>query len=88
MKKIIFPEIKSDDLKHCPFCNGKAQFYISSYDGDRKTKKWWFNIRCEKCLIKQSNIYELEIVFGKNGDIILHTDERHKAIEDWNRRCN
>lgn len=38
MKKIIFPEIKSDELKRCPFCNGKGEFYISSYDGDKKQK--------------------------------------------------
>lgn len=76
------------ELKPCPFCGGKGEIYIVDYDGDKSTRKWWFNIRCGKCLLKQSKVYRLDVRFSKNGDIKTLTDERNKAINDWNRRIN
>ena len=88
MKKIR-KELKNEKLEPCPFCSGKGQVSISNianYNANESRAKWYFNIECAKCGIRQSNIYELEIMFCGNGEIAFLKDERKKAIDDWNMR--
>ena len=76
------------ELKPCPFCGGKAEFHISSYDGNNSTRKWWFDVRCKKCFSRLPNVYRIDVLFSTSGDIKILTDERNKAVEKWNRRVN
>lgn len=86
MKKMTSKEMRYDKLESCPFCSGKGQVSIVNSIADERKVEWYFNIECAKCGVKQSNIYEIEIMLCGNGEIKFIKDERKKAIDDWNTR--
>lgn len=88
MKKFnvnVCKEVKNE-IEQCPFCSGKSIIRISSYNANKSSMKWYFNIECDKCKVVQPKLYEIEVMFCQSGEIKLLKDERKKAIDDWNTR--
>lgn len=84
--KVNRKEFKNTKLEPCPFCLGKGQIRISTYNAQKTSMKWYFNIECAKCGVKQPKLYEIEVMLCGNGEIRFFKDERKKAIDDWNMR--
>lgn len=75
-------------LKPCPFCGGKAEFYVINNDASHhdNESRFIFNIRCMSCKIYSPKRYELRFELGSDGELISIIDERKNAAEAWNRR--
>lgn len=80
---------KCETLKPCPFCGGKAEFSINRVrETDMKDADFLFIIQCSKCKISLPRFYRVTCRVGSQGDFEALSDERRKAIADWNRRIN
>ena len=80
---------KCESLKPCPFCGGKAIFRIErAMDTDVKYAKFLFSIRCDKCGVSSPRLYSVICRVDNKGSFEALSDERQKAIADWNRRIN
>lgn len=80
---------KCESLKPCPFCGGKAIFCIErAMDTDVKYAKFLFSIRCDKCGVSSPRLYSVICRVDDKGNFEALSDERQKAIADWNRRIN
>lgn len=83
---------KKIELKPCPFCGGKAEFYLSGIEQHKFPDriKWIFSIRCSQCRASSSgglaNIVEINL--ENDGQMRVFADDREKAVEHWNRRSN
>ena len=76
------------ELKHCPFCGGKAVFLTKNNRSTSSDVGFDFVIRCEKCRAttpasSDSVVFQL----SDKGEIVTIDDGRGKAIEAWNRRA-
>lgn len=79
-----------EKLKPCPFCGGKANFFIETYMERGITRGYNFGIYCTKCditLPKRNYVIEFEMS-SDDGELKVTTDERPQAIEAWNRRID
>lgn len=69
---------QKNDLKPCPFCEGKAKRKSARYNlrgayGTKETEKHWYGVYCTKCKISQPiRVYET----------------REASDEAWNNRVN
>lgn len=80
---------KCESLKPCPFCGGKAIFRIErAMETDVKDAKFLFSIRCDKCGVSSPRFYSVICRVDNKGNFKALSDERQKAIADWNRRIN
>lgn len=79
-------KIKTENLRACPFCGGKAYFkkITEGTRGDIKT--FSFETACAECGIVSPKIYKMEIDFDRQGGLEMVLDERDEAVKDWNRR--
>lgn len=79
------------ELKPCPFCGSNAEFHLCGIGQHKFPEriKWMFSIRCSKCHATCSNNLTtvVEANLEKDGIIQVFTDDREKAISDWNRRA-
>ena len=74
-------------LKPCPFCGGKAEFLTKSNASSHTDGGFEFVIRCAECKIESSQTHRVHFHLNNDGGIKPTTDQRKKAIEDWNRRA-
>ena len=78
---------KCEALKPCPFCGGKAKFSVDHAMGtDVKDTKFTFKIQCDKCEVSSPRLYSVICRIDNEGNFVALSDERQKAIADWNRR--
>lgn len=76
-----------EELKRCPFCGGKAVFYVNTASSRNLLRGYEFNIQCSKC--KATNLdrcYQIEFKMNDIGEIEVVHDGRKDAIEAWNKR--
>lgn len=77
------------ELKPCPFCGGKANFFVKVNSTTGTHRGWKFGVYCTMCDSSlPRNDYVLDVDFDPNGEITIVRDERNDAIEAWNRRAN
>ena len=75
------------ELKRCPFCGEKAEFFIDDVMSMYVTKSIKVGIRCSKCYASiLSNYFETNVFVDDNGDVQSISDGEEKAIEAWNKR--
>lgn len=75
-------------LKPCPFCGGKAEYFISSNYSRGVTHGWKFGINCTNCLIAlPMQDFTVTADLTANGEIVFAEDDRKKAADMWNRRA-
>ena len=79
------------ELKHCPFCGGKAIFNIISNFSTHTTVGYEYTIKCSECgcsPFKESG--RLEIRMSETSGEIYLTDEtqvkQSRLVEAWNTR--
>lgn len=78
-----------NELKPCPFCGGKAKFYIKNFPDETFAYCYLVGIYCPECgMTLPTTKYVVKIALGDDGEIKLLNDERSIAIEAWNRRVN
>lgn len=78
---------KADKLKPCPFCGGKANFYVKLASAEGFDRGWHFGIFCTKCDVTTPRTdYKLAVEFTDSGELLAVVDERPLAVETWNRR--
>lgn len=76
------------ELKPCPFCGGKAKFFVKSHMEREIMRGYSFGIYCTKCDITTPKTnYSIEFQLNGNGEIEAIIDERSLAIKAWNRRA-
>lgn len=73
-------------LLPCPFCGGKARFYVQSMDSPHYDLSFTFGIKCEECGCKLPKAYTLSLILGEKGNIVVQNDGRKEASDAWNRR--
>ena len=77
------------ELKPCPFCGGKAKFFVKSSMCREITRGYNFGIYCTKCDITTPKTnYIVEFKLNDSGEIEVTEDERLLAVEAWNRRAD
>jgi Lar family restriction alleviation protein len=80
------------ELKPCPFCGGKAAVKQSGVEvmaTNRDSVRFDFSIRCVNCNATAPGAYGyISANLSRTGDLNIWHDERHSAIESWNRRAN
>lgn len=77
------------ELKPCPFCGGKAMFYVAANSSHGTWRGFSFGIYCSKCdLAATTTKYKIEVELSSDGEILPTTDERALAAEIWNRRVD
>ena len=74
------------ELKHCPFCGGKAEFVTNSSGYQNDSRLIGFHIKCTKCGIEHQKRYEVRVSLGRNGEIVTDLDQRKDAVDAWNKR--
>lgn len=80
--------MKEFELKPCPFCGGKAKFFVKAHTERGLTRGFNFGIYCTRCDVTTPRTnYKLEIQMDEYGNIFEEIDERPNAIEAWNRRA-
>ena len=80
---------KCESLESCPFCGGEAEFSINDVrETDMKDAEFFFKIQCGKCKISLPRYYKVICRVDSKGNFEALSDERKKAIADWNRRIN
>lgn len=80
---------KADKLKPCPFCGGKANFYVKLASVEGFDRGWHFGIFCTKCgTTTPRTDYKLAVEFADSGELLAAVDERSLAAEAWNRRAD
>lgn len=76
------------ELKPCPFCGGKAKFFVKTSICRGITRGNLFGIYCTACNITTPKTnYAVEFKLNDSGEIEVTQDERLLAIEAWNRRA-
>ena len=76
-----------EELKPCPFCGGKAIFHVTTNKMSHYGVGFEFNIICTRCGTRSPKCYEMEISLDNNGEVKTGSDNREKAVKDWNRRA-
>lgn len=80
------------ELKHCPFCGGKAKVEQTScgiMETNRGSAMFNFSIRCRKCKATAPYAYGcIAANLSETGELNVWHDDRPSAIEAWNRRVN
>lgn len=77
------------ELKPCPFCGGKAKFFVKCSTSHGIMRGYDFGIYCTKCDITTPRTdYIIEFNLNDGGEIEVTKDERLLAIEAWNRRAD
>ncbi len=72
--RLLYKEVKHNDLLPCPFCGGDAEVQISGSS--------WL-VRCKKCFAK--SVYcDLPAVWNSNKCLDTHLIK--KAVKAWNKR--
>ena len=74
-------------LKPCPFCGGKAVFFVKNHTASETKSYWRIGVYCTKCDLTSSKLYSLTLALGTNAEIQTIKDERQHAVDDWNRRA-
>ena len=75
-------------LKPCPFCGGKAEYFISSNYSRGVTHGWKFGINCTNCLVAlPMQDFTVTADLTANGEIVFDQDDREVAARMWNRRA-
>lgn len=69
----------------CPRCGGSWKFRVTSRSERGAARGWGFHIGCTECGCR-TNIYYVEMEIGADGRINFVTDERKKALLEWNTR--
>lgn len=76
-----------EELKRCPFCGGKAEFFIDDGLPVYITKSIEVGIRCSKCYaLIPGNYFKTDVFVDDNGDVKSISDGEKEAIEAWNKR--
>lgn len=76
-----------EELKRCPFCGGKAVFYVNTVSSRNLLRGYEFNIQCSKCrTTTPERCYQIEFKMNDSGEIEVVHDGRKDAIEAWNSR--
>lgn len=75
------------NLKPCPFCGGKAEFYVKKHIVSEMKSYWCIGVCCTKCNLILPKLYSLTLALGTNAEIQAIADERQRAVDDWNRRA-
>lgn len=76
-----------EELKRCPFCGEKAEFFIEDRIPVWITGSIKVGIRCSKCYASiPGNYFETDVFVDDNGDVQSISDGEEKAIEAWNKR--
>ncbi len=70
-----------NELKHCPFCGGKAEIRTTYYELETKDVPISTYVRCTRCFAR-TNEY-----LYKNTDL-TGINPPEEAVKAWNRRCN
>lgn len=74
------------ELKPCPFCGGKAVFFVKSHTTSEMKSYWRIGVYCTKCNLTSPKLYGLTLALGTNAEIKTIEDERQRALDDWNWR--
>lgn len=78
-----------EQLKPCPFCGGKAKFFVKNYSLTGTHRGWQFGVYCSQCdIVSARTDYLLDIDFSGDGEIVILQDDRPSALETWNRRVD
>ena len=75
-------------LKPCPFCGGKAEFYVKGHSASEMKSYWRIGVYCTKCNLTSPKLYSLTLALGTNAEFQTIEDERQRAVDDWNRRAD
>ena len=81
-------QMSKTELKPCPFCGGKAVFYVKSHTASEMKSYWHIGVYCTKCNLTSPKLYSLTLALGTNAEIQTIEDERQHAVDDWNRRAD
>ena len=76
------------NLKPCPFCGGKAVFFVKDHATSEMKSYWCIGVYCTKCNLTSPKLYSLTLALGTNAEIQTIEDERQHAVDDWNRRAD
>lgn len=77
-----------NELKPCPFCGGKAEFFAKTFTERGVSRGWLFGVHCTKCDVTTPRTdFKIELYFESNGEVKTPIDERELAEELWNRRA-
>lgn len=75
-------------LKPCPFCGGKAVFFVKDHATSGMKSFWRIGVYCTKCNLTSPRLYNLTLALGTDAEIQTIEDERCAAVDDWNRRTD
>ena len=75
-------------LKPCPFCGNKAVFSVVETRSGGGQVSLVYTIRCNRCVIAQTQRAHTDIRLSEAGEIVLIDDQRDEVAELWNRRAD
>lgn len=80
----------SEELKSCPFCNGKAKFEVIDTRESvlQNATRFIFAVKCGECDVELSNSYTCDVDMDEFGEIHTHNGGRYDAVKAWNRRAD
>ena len=81
-------KMSKTELKPCPFCGGKAVFFVKDHATSGMKSFWRIGVYCTKCNLTSPKLYSLTLALGTNAEIQTIEDERQHAVDDWNRRAD
>lgn len=81
-------QMSKTELKPCPFCGGKAVFFVKGHSASEMKSYWHIGVYCTKCNLTSPKLYSLTLALGTNAEIQAIEDERQHAVDDWNRRAD
>ena len=75
-------------LKYCPFCGGKARFFIFGHDHTNlSSMAYKYQIECDGCGATNNEVGLTVFLFERDGSLKTIQDDRFKVADAWNRRA-